>query len=132
MSQNIQVGVAVVIVREGRVLLGERTGAHGAGTWALPGGQMEVGESIEDCARREVLEETGLALKSIEQYGFSNDILEDEQMHCVTLYVTASCPEGEAENREPNYCKQWRWFDSKRLPEPLFQPLATLLSEKPF
>lgn len=47
MSQEVRVGVAAVILREGRVLLGERIGSHGAHTWATPGGHLEWGESIE-------------------------------------------------------------------------------------
>ena len=58
-TQAIRVGVGVIIVRDGNVLLGERAGSHGAGTWALPGGHLEFGETVADCARREVLEETG-------------------------------------------------------------------------
>jgi 8-oxo-dGTP diphosphatase len=52
-SQEVRVGVAAVILREGRVLLGERIGSHGAHTWATPGGHLEWGESIEECAKRE-------------------------------------------------------------------------------
>ena len=58
-SPAVRVGVGVLVLREGRVLLGRRQGAHGAGTWALPGGHLEFGESVEACARRELLEETG-------------------------------------------------------------------------
>lgn len=126
----MQVGVGVFIIRNDRVLLGERIGAHGAGTWALPGGKLEIGESVENCARREVFEETGLELTSIKKYGFTNDIFEDERMHCVTLYVTALCHKGEAENREPGYCKQWKWFDFNNLPQPLFLPLNNLLNKE--
>lgn len=129
MSDVIRVGVAVFIVRDNKVLLGERTGAHGEGTWALPGGQLEVRESVVDCARREVLEETGLELTSIKKCGFTDDVLEDERMHCVTLYVIALCPDGEAENREPNYCKQWRWFELHNLPRSLFLPLDSFLKD---
>lgn len=129
MNNVIRVGVGVFIVRNGKILLGERTGAHGAGTWALPGGQLETGESIENCARREVLEETGLELTSIEMHGFTNDIFEDGGMHCVTLYVTALCPDGDAENREPDYCKQWKWFEFNSLPQPLFLPLYNFLND---
>ncbi len=42
------------------ILLGQRKGAHGAGTWATPGGHLEFGESVKACATRELLEETGL------------------------------------------------------------------------
>jgi 8-oxo-dGTP diphosphatase len=58
------IGVAVIVVREGRVLLGKRKNAHGAGTWQFPGGHLEYGESIESCARRELFEETGLTIVS--------------------------------------------------------------------
>ncbi len=59
-----RVGVAVFVINEkGHVLVGKRTGSHGAGTLALPGGHLELHESFFDCAAREVLEETGLILE---------------------------------------------------------------------
>ena len=119
------------MIRNERILMGERIGSLGAGTWALPGGQLEMGESIEQCARREVLEETGLELTSIKKYGFTNDIFEEERKHHVTLYVTALCPEGEPEVREPDQCRQWKWFEINNLPRPLFLPLINLLNERP-
>jgi len=132
-TNGIQVGVGVIIIRDGRVLLGERSGplAPGAGTWALPGGCLEVGESIEQCAKREVFEETGLELESIKKYRYTNDYFEAEGKHCVTLYVTAACPEGEAEVREPEQCRQWKWFKLNNLPQPLFLPLDNLLKDEP-
>ncbi|MFJ7201923.1 NUDIX hydrolase [Streptomyces sp. NPDC098789] len=51
---------AVVVDGEGRVLLQRRTDN---GMWALPGGKMELGESIGDCAVRETLEETGVTVE---------------------------------------------------------------------
>lgn len=56
-------GVGVLVIENGRVLLGKRKGSHGAGTWSAPGGHLEYGESIENCAEREVLEETGLRIR---------------------------------------------------------------------
>ena len=131
MNNIVQVGAGVIMIRNERILMGERIGSLGAGTWALPGGQLEMGESIEQCARREVLEETGLVLVSIKKYGFTNDIFEEERKHHVTLYVTALCPEGEPEVREPDQCRQWKWFEINNLPRPLFLPLINLLNERP-
>ena len=57
MKNRPSVGVAVIVVNNGKVLLGKRKGSHGSGSWAFPGGHLEMNESIEACARREVFEE---------------------------------------------------------------------------
>ena len=69
-----QVGVGVLILRDGKVLLGRRKGSHGAGCWSAPGGHLEFGEAVEDCALREALEETGLALSELRHGPFSSDV----------------------------------------------------------
>jgi len=131
MKSVVRIGVAVVVFRDNQILLGERIGAHGANTWATPGGHLEVGESIEECAKREGLEETGLNLNSFEKIGFTNDIFEAENKHYVTLFVIAHDSNGEVEVKEPNKCKQWKWFDLNNLPKPLFLPLINFLKENP-
>lgn len=129
MNKQVRVGVATIIRRDGAILLGERIGSHGANTWATPGGHLELGESIEDCAKREVLEETGLIVDSIEKFTFTNDIFEKEGKHYVTLFVVASIVSGEPQVTEPDKCKQWKWCWLDDLPEPLFLPLINLLKE---
>ena len=129
MNKQVRVGVATIILRDGAILLGERIGSHGANTWATPGGHLELGESIEDCAKREVLEETGLIVDSIEKFTFTNDIFEKEGKHYVTLFVVASIVSGEPQVTEPDKCKQWKWCWLDDLPEPLFLPLINLLKE---
>lgn len=131
MSKEVRVGVAVVIYRGERILLGERIGSHGSETWATPGGHLELGESIEDCAKREVLEETGLVVNSATKLGFTNDIFEQEGKHYVTLFVVASCEQGEPQVTEPDKCKQWKWCKLDQLPQPLFLPIVNLLNENP-
>lgn len=129
MNKQVRVGVATIILRDGAILLGERVGSHGANTWATPGGHLELGESIEDCAKREVLEETGLIVDSIEKFTFTNDIFEKEGKHYVTLFVVALSASGEPQVTEPDKCKQWKWCRLDDLPEPLFLPLINLLKE---
>jgi len=54
-----------MIFKDGKVLLGRRKGSHGEGEYAWPGGHLEYMESIKECARREVREETGMEIKNI-------------------------------------------------------------------
>jgi 8-oxo-dGTP diphosphatase len=121
-----RVGVAVVVMRHGRVLLGQRLGSHGAGSWALPGGHLEYGETIEQCARREVLEETGLELQRLARGPYTSDVFEVEGRHYVTLFVLARSERGDPTPPEASKCAGWCWFRWSELPAPLFQPLATL------
>ncbi|OPJ55208.1 NUDIX hydrolase [Clostridium oryzae] len=58
----ILVGAVVVIIDEKKRILLEKRKTTSYGKWGLPGGLMELGESTEDTARREVLEETGLTV----------------------------------------------------------------------
>lgn len=122
-----QVGVGVLIIRDGRILLGKRAGSHGAGTWALAGGHLEFGESIEACARREVWEETGLTLSRVLPAPYTNDVMADEGKHYVTCFVEATVAGDEPPRiLEPGKCLAWEWFRWTDLPEPLFLPVKTL------
>ncbi len=58
----ITAGAVVVVLREDRVLLDMRRDSR---KWALPGGFKELGESLEEAARRELLEETGLVARRL-------------------------------------------------------------------
>jgi 8-oxo-dGTP diphosphatase len=119
------VGVGVFIVEDGRILLGQRRGSHGAGSWALPGGHLEWGETPEDCARREVLEETGLELAEIRRGPFTNDVF-PEGKHYVTLFLVTRRARGEVKLLEPQKCERWEWCSWSALPSPLFLPLENL------
>jgi len=121
-----RVGVGVVVLRDGMVLLGRRLGSHGAGTWALPGGHLEYGETVEQCAAREVEEETGLHVCRISQGPYVGNVFPSEGKHYVTLFALATCDDGEPAVMEPEKCSGWAWFKWSELPLPLFPPLASL------
>jgi 8-oxo-dGTP diphosphatase len=57
------VGVGAVIVHEGRAVLVKRRYEPLAGKWSIPGGAVEVGETLEACVVREMLEETGFIVE---------------------------------------------------------------------
>jgi 8-oxo-dGTP diphosphatase len=120
------VGVGALVLRAGKVLLGRRLGSHGAGTWALPGGHLEFGETVAGCARREVFEECGLELGAVADGPYTSDLFPEVGRHYVTLFVIAESAHGEPQRREPTKCAEWRWFDWHDLPRPLFAPLESL------
>lgn len=59
-----RVGVGAVVIRDGKVLLVKRGRDPGKGFWAIPGGAVELGESLQAAAEREILEETGVVIRA--------------------------------------------------------------------
>lgn len=116
-----KVGVGVYVIKEGKILLGKRKNSHGEGDWAVPGGHLEFGESIEACAARELAEETGLKATSIETGLWSNDVI-DGNKHYITFFAVVKDFEGEPQLLEPDKCEGWQWFSLGALPPHLFPP----------
>lgn len=61
------VGVGAIAVKEGKILLVKRAFEPGAGKWSIPGGMVEIGETMAEACTREMEEETGLAVEVLEQ-----------------------------------------------------------------
>ena len=129
MEKRPYVGVAAIVIKDGKVLLGKRKNSHGSGTWQFPGGHLEFNETIENCAQREVLEETGIKIKNIKLGPYTNDIFKQEQKHYITLFVISEYESGELELREPQKCEKWEWFEWTQLPQPSFLPIINLLKQ---
>ncbi|RLJ07409.1 MAG: DNA mismatch repair protein MutT [Candidatus Aenigmatarchaeota archaeon] len=124
-----RIGVGVIVIKDGKVLLGKRRGSHGKGSWCFPGGHLEFNESVEECARREVREEVGIEIKNLKMGPFTNDIFKKEGKHYVTLFVISEYKSGEVRVMEPDKCERWEWFEWKKLPKPLFLPIRNLLKQ---
>jgi 8-oxo-dGTP diphosphatase len=127
----VRVGVAVVVRRNGRLLMGLRKGSHGAGTWSVPGGSLHPGETVAECAVRELREETGL-IGSVdgEPIGFTNRVYDTGiGQHFTTLYVVVAVdPDEEPHVAEPDKCGRWEWVSRDDL-RPRFQPFSNFVDE---
>lgn len=129
MVSRPQVGLSVIIIKDNKVLLGKRKSTHGQGDWCFPGGHLEFGETWEDCAQRETLEETGLYIKNIRFGTATNDIFTAVGKHYITIIMLANYNGGEVQLLEPEKCERWEWFSRNNLPQPLFLPIQNLLKQ---
>lgn len=72
------VGVGAIIFRRSRILMAQRGKDPLKGWWSLPGGALELGESLEYAVRREVLEETGLEVEPVKLFEVFERIIRDD------------------------------------------------------
>jgi 8-oxo-dGTP diphosphatase len=120
-----KVGVGIVVIKDGKILMGKRKNAHGEGRWAPPGGHLEFGETPGACVRRELAEETGIIPLSQKQGPWTNDIMENK--HYITLWMFVPQFQGTPQLLEPHNCDGWEWFEWNALPKPLFQSVENLI-----
>lgn len=125
-SEQPRVGIGVLVLREGKLLLGKRKGSHGAGQYASPGGHLEHLESFAACAAREVLEETGCTIGPIRFLRVMN-LKSYPPRHYVDISFAAEWQSGEPTVREPDKVESWGWYDLNALPSPLFDTLPTAI-----
>jgi 8-oxo-dGTP diphosphatase len=130
MDTVARVGIGVFIIKNGMFLVGCRRNAHGDGTWSVPGGHLEFGETFEDTARREVLEETGLAIANVRFGAVTNDYFKSENKHYVTIWMVSDWESGEVQIMEPDKFVAMEWRDFDNLPDPLFLPWQQLLASQ--
>ncbi|KAF3889110.1 MULTISPECIES: NUDIX domain-containing protein [Nostocales] len=84
--------------------------------WAIPGGFVDYGESVETAAQREALEETGLQVKLIEQFHVYSDPSRDPRKHTLSLVFLATAT---GEPQAGDDAKGIDIFESWRIPENL-------------
>src|ERR1051326_4668170 len=81
------VGVGAVIVHEGRAVIVQRGTEPLKGQWSVPGGALEVGETLRQCAVREALEETGLHVEAGPMLGVFDAIYREPRGAILYHYV---------------------------------------------
>ncbi len=123
MSEELpKVGIGVLVFKEGKVLLGKRTVAdHGDGFYTGPGGHLEFGETIEECAARETLEEAGIKISNMRVVCMVNFLLHGK--HYIDIGVTADWAQGDPVVLEPDKRADWAWYSPAELPQPLWDQI---------
>ncbi|QIG71652.1 NUDIX hydrolase protein [Rhizobium phage RHph_TM39] len=114
-----KVAIAGVIVKDGReILLGKRIGGIIDGFYVLPGGKLEDDESLQECLKREILEETNLELKNISTHIAYREP-DIKGFRFLMIYFRADVvDESLLQNTEPDKCEGWGWYDIHDLPTP--------------
>jgi 8-oxo-dGTP pyrophosphatase MutT (NUDIX family) len=118
------VGVGILLCGvDGRVLLGHRIKDGEAASWCLPGGHLEAGESFEQAALRELLEETGTTKATATIFA----VVVDKTGSGVTAGVVAEAHDLSPQVTEPHIFDRWEWARLDDLPQPLFPASQVLL-----
>ena len=113
-SQSIkgpQVAVGAIVIKDEKILLVKRNKAPHKDLWAIPGGSVELGETLQEAAERELSEETGLTIKAgkpvytfdlIERNGFG-----DVRFHYVIVDLFANYVSGELHPADDALDARW-------------------------
>jgi len=106
------VGCLAVVRRGNKVLLAQRSLSPGIGKWGFPGGMQELGETLFECAQRELIEETGIMAEPRSVLTAIESIRQDEKgkimTHFTLVCVLLDWHQGEGEPLED--ARQVRWL----------------------
>lgn len=112
-----RVAVGAVVFKENRVLLVQRGKSPAVGQWSIPGGSVKLGETLQMAAEREILEETGIAVRAREPIFHFETIEKDEtgriRFHYVIIDLAAEYISGEISAGDD--ARDARWVSSGEL-----------------
>lgn len=112
-----RVGVGAITFKDGKVLLVKRGIEPSRGLWAIPGGTLKLGETLQECAAREILEETGITINVGDCVYVFDFIERDDQrkikFHYVIVDFAADYLSGEAKGADD--AEDARWFSPEDL-----------------
>jgi 8-oxo-dGTP diphosphatase len=128
------VGVGGVVIRDGRVLLIRRAGPPLQGEWSIPGGLLELGESLNQGVRRELAEETGLEVRVLDLIEVFERVFPDDdgrtKYHFVILDYLCEAVSGEA--RAASDVTDAAWAQEDELASYSLTPTATRVIKRAF
>lgn len=115
--EHPRLAVGAVVFKDEKILLVKRGGPPAKGQWAIPGGNVKLGESLQAAAQREILEETGIVIKATEPVYTFDAIVKDAdgriQFHYVIVDLAAEYLRGEP--RPGDDAEDVRWVPADEL-----------------
>lgn len=123
-----------ITFRGGKVLLVRRAHQPSKGRWSVPGGMIELGETIHEAARRELREECGVEVETNEVVDVVDNIVLDEsghiRFHYVVIYLLAQYESGAV--RPNSDASEARWVTREELSTLDMHPLARRVVQEAF
>lgn len=127
-ATDLIIGVGLLVWRQNDVLMGLRRDVPPV--WSFPGGRLESHESIESCARRELMEEAGpMAIGDVQLFVVANIKGSSAESHTATSGMFAEHRTGEPLVCGPDKFLEWRWVSPLSIPSNLFAPTQVLLEQ---
>ena len=132
-KKRVGAGIGILILKDNKFLLGKRnddatkasSSLSGEGTWTMPGGKIDFGETFLQAAKREIKEETNLIANNLKLISLTDDMT--EKAHFVTIGLLCDNFTGEPKTMEPEEITEWRWFPLDNPPTPMFFPCVKIL-----
>ena len=128
----LQCAASIIIENEqGEVLLGRRTDNH---KWGYSGGSIELGETVEECARRELSEEMGLTALELEFFMINSGeethyiYPNGDEVYNVEIVYLCHRWQGEPKPQEEEF-SELRFFPVQEIPEDISDPILPVLRE---
>jgi len=121
--------LSLVIRNHSDILMIYKKRGHGAHKWNFPGGELEFGETLFECAKREANEEYGIEVAPFRLLKVIDHILPEFGQHWVNPILEARLVKGEPKLMEPHKISKLGWFSLEKLPENMTANLVNLFTE---
>jgi 8-oxo-dGTP diphosphatase len=126
-KERPSVGVATVVVKGGKILIGRDT-RKGEEVYGVPGGHWESGETLKECAAREVKEESGVECENATLISVYDFYRADKQKSYVSIGMKADYRSGELADQAEEGRMEWNWYTPEEaLKLNLFAPDRVLI-----
>lgn len=128
---GVGAGVGIIVENSNNeILLLKRKSSHGSGQFSIPGGSVDLGESLLEAAKRELEEETDLIANELYFLGVTNNIAtyEKEGVHTLSIIFHVNSFTGNPKIMEPNKHELLDWYHEDLMPTPQFEASKLALS----